>query len=126
MYNKYLTLTSDKSGIDIIKVNKFEEMFIEFEKSIINTANNCLSFWKELMENRISCDVNKIHDFGVQIANRYQEVSELANKMIEMYPNHLMLLKIYAYFLADVMNNEEESFEIHSKAKAYMANQANL
>lgn len=42
--------------------------------------------------------------------------------MIEMYPNHLMLLKIYAFFLADIMNNEEESYEIHSKAKSHMAN----
>eukprot|EP00347_Sterkiella_histriomuscorum_P019286 403342226 len=126
MYNKYLNLKSNKNGLDILKVNEFEDMFIKFERQVINTANNCLSFWKELMENRESCDVNRIHDFGVQIANRYHEVSSLAHQMIEMYPNHLMLLKIYAYFLADVMNNEEEAFEIHSKAKSFLSNQQNL
>lgn len=46
--------------------------------------------------------------------------------MIEMYPNHLMLLKIYAYFLSDVMNNEEEAVEINSKVKSFLSNQSNL
>lgn len=52
MFNKYLTLKSDKNGIDIIKLNEFEEMFLKFERQVVNTANNCLNFWKELMENR--------------------------------------------------------------------------
>ncbi|CDW76577.1 pas domain s-box family protein [Stylonychia lemnae] len=126
MFNKYQSLKNNKHGIDIIKVSDFESMFLKFEKLIIDTANNCLNFWKELMENKTSCDVNRIHDFGVQIANTYTNVSDLAKNMIDMYPNHMMLLKIYAYFLSDVMNNEEEASEINSKVKSFMSNQSNL
>lgn len=32
MFTKYMDMKSDKNGIDIIKVNEFEEMFIRFEK----------------------------------------------------------------------------------------------
>ena len=39
-----------------------------------------------------------------------------------MFPNHIMMLKIYAYFLSDVMNNEEEASGINSKVKSYMGN----
>jgi len=58
MYNKYLALRTNKNGIDIIKINEFEEMFNKFERSVISTANNCVNFWKELMENKSTCDVN--------------------------------------------------------------------
>ena len=46
--------------------------------------------------------------------------------MLGIFPSHLMLLKIYAYFLADVMNNEDEAMEIHTKALAIMQNQTNI
>ena len=65
MFNKYQRMKNNKHGIDIIKVSDFEDMFLKFERLIIDTANNCLNFWKELMENKTSCDVNRIHDFGV-------------------------------------------------------------
>jgi len=63
MYRKYQTLLTNKSSLDVVKVYDFEEAFIRFEKQIVNTANNCLNFWKELMDKRL--DVNRIHDFGV-------------------------------------------------------------
>jgi hypothetical protein len=76
MYNKYQTLLNNKQTIDVMKVYDFEQLFISFEKQIVNTANNCLNFWKELMDKRL--DVNRIHDFGVQISNSYSEVNEIA------------------------------------------------
>jgi hypothetical protein len=75
MYKKYQNLLTNKSSLDVVKVYDFEEAFIRFEKQIVNTANNCLNFWKELMDKRL--DVNRIHDFGVQISSSYSEVNEI-------------------------------------------------
>jgi hypothetical protein len=102
----------------------FEQLFIIFEKQIINTANNCLSFWKELMDKRL--DVNRIHDFGVQISNSYSNVNIISKRMLSLYPNHLLLLKIYSFFLSDVMNNEQEALEYSSKARGFIQNQNNI
>jgi len=98
-------------------------LFLSFEKQIINTAMNCLKFWKELMDQRL--DVNRVHDFGVQISNSYTQVYSITMKMLSLYPNHLLLLKIYAFFLSDVMNNEQEAMEYYAKAKGYIRNYHN-
>jgi hypothetical protein len=64
MYKKYQQLLINKSSIDVVKVYEFEKLVLEFEKEVISTSNNCLSFWRELLDNK-RLDVNKIHDFGV-------------------------------------------------------------
>ena len=107
-----------------MKVYDFEELFIKFEKQIINTANNCLNFWKELMDKRL--DVNRIHDFGVQISNSYSEVNDIALQMISFFPHHVVFQRIYASFLGDVMNNENEAFEIMAKVRAYLESSNNM
>ena len=66
MYRKYQNLLTNKATLDVIKVYDFEEQFVKFEHKIVQTASNCMNFWKELMDKRL--DVNRIHDFGVQIA----------------------------------------------------------
>ncbi len=45
--------------------------------------------------------------------------------MTKLFPSHLMFLKIYALFLQDVMNNENEAAEIHAKVKSQLQNQDN-
>ena len=117
MYKKYQSLLNNKQGIDVMRVYDFEELYIQFEKNIVNTAGNCINFWRELMDKRL--DVNRIHDFGVQISHSYSEVYEIANQMIKMYPSHIRFLKLYASFLSDVMNNENESYEIKAKVKSF-------
>lgn len=124
MYQKYQQFLNNKQSIDVIKVYDFEKYFQLFEKQIINTANNCLSFWKELVDKRL--DVNKIHDFGVQISKSYSSVFKITTKMLDSFPNHMLLLKIYAYFLSDVMNNEEEAQFYLNKAKGFQYSQNNI
>lgn len=63
MHRKQQSLLENKTSLDVLKVYEFEELYIVFEKQIINTSNNCLNFWKELMDKRL--DVNRIHTFGV-------------------------------------------------------------
>jgi hypothetical protein len=63
MHRKQQSLLENKTSLDVLKVYEFEELYIVFEKKIINTSNNCLNFWKELMDKRL--DVNRIHTFGV-------------------------------------------------------------
>ena len=41
---------------------------------------------------------------------------------MNMFPNHVMLLRLFAYFLNDVMNNEHEAHEIILSMKSYEDN----
>ena len=50
-------------------------------------------------------DVNKVHEIGVNISNLCKQVSKLANELMTLYPNNISLLKVYALFLKDIMNN---------------------
>lgn len=58
-------------------------------------------------------DVNRIHDFGVQISSSFSEVNEITSQMVRLFPHHVMFQRIYANFLGDVMNNENEAYEIN-------------
>jgi|LauGreDrversion4_2_1035121.scaffolds.fasta_scaffold91914_3 hypothetical protein len=71
-------------------------------------------------------DVNRIHDFGVQISNSYQDVNEVAKYMMSLFPNHVVFQRIYASFLGDVMNNENEAIEILARVKAYLESANNM
>lgn len=46
--------------------------------------------------------------------------------MISLFPHHVMFQRIYAGFLGDVMNNENEAYEINSRVKAYLESSNNM
>jgi len=55
---------------------------------------------------------------GVLIANSYKRVLNLTSNLFELYPNHVLLLKMYALFLHDVMNNSNAAQDYFKKARA--------
>ena len=46
--------------------------------------------------------------------------------MIKLFPHHVQFQRIFAAFLGDVMNNENEAYEINQKVRAYLESSNNM
>ena len=46
--------------------------------------------------------------------------------MTNLFNHHVMFQRIYAGFLGDVMNNENEAYEINQRIKAYLESSNNM
>ena len=46
--------------------------------------------------------------------------------MLRLFPHHVMFQRIYANFLGDVMNNENEAYEINQRVRAYLESSNNM
>jgi len=115
LYKHYMDGMNNHQSIDVVKIFNFERSFVQFQREVISTASKSLNFWKLLLDKRL--DVNKVHEFGIEISNSNQQVDILYKQLRELFPDHLLLQKVYSLFQRDVMNNEQLSQDIASQVR---------
>eukprot|EP00347_Sterkiella_histriomuscorum_P015498 403356802 len=114
IYSKHEKSSQLSRKINILSVFQYEKNFSNFQKLITKNASNCIKFWGELLEKDIN--VVRMHELGIQISKNHQTITNLANKLLKIYPNQLVMLINYSKYLNDVVNNEFNAFDYFNMA----------
>ncbi len=111
---KNLLSKKQEQGIDVKGVWLFERNYQILLKDICTCGKKCVDFWTELLQ--ISINITRLYSKSIRISELYLRITETVQQMLEIYPDHTGLLRDYAQFLAEVVNNDVESAEYMEQA----------
>jgi len=111
-----LNITSKKQdqGLDVKGIWQFDKLYQNLINSITVAARKCIDFWAELLQ--LSINIGRLYKKSIRISELYLSITTTVQEMLEIYPDHTGLLRDYAYFLSDVVNNDIEACEFMDRA----------
>eukprot|EP01022_Parablepharisma_sp_SALTPOND_P029356 TRINITY_DN732_c0_g1_i1.p1 TRINITY_DN732_c0_g1~~TRINITY_DN732_c0_g1_i1.p1 ORF type:complete len:1598 (+),score=155.57 TRINITY_DN732_c0_g1_i1:3349-8142(+) len=101
-------------GLDVKGVWLFEKLYRSLLEDISACVHKCIDFWVELLQTSIN--IARLYKKSIRISELYLNITSTVQEMLEIYPDHTGLLRDYANFLADVVNNDIEAGEYIEKA----------
>jgi hypothetical protein len=104
---------SDYNSVNVYSLLEYHNNYAGFETMIENCVSLNISFWTELLEKNI--DINKLHNFGNQIMNSMEKISEVFKRLNDIDGNHIKCLNTYAHFLKDVRNDEDGALTLFER-----------
>jgi hypothetical protein len=78
------------------------------------TANSALGFWRELLQRNIDSEVLQMK--GFEISRNYDYIQDLAKSLMKINPNNIKFMLLYARFLKQIVNNDQEALINFEKA----------
>jgi len=101
--------------VDITQVLKFDRYCLDFQSIIEKTSLAYIDFWNRLSE--AQPEIKKLDSCGTKLEERLHELNILWAKMNKINPNSVKLLTMYALFLVNVKNCDQEGAELLSKIR---------
>lgn len=114
----------EHGGVDFISALNFENMFKQFKGLIEKSSMLHYEFWTHLQDD--SPDLGRLSMQGAKINASILQVEEHWNKLSRMSSNAPKVLKLYASYLIEVLNDKETGNEQMSKAKDAANNGTNF
>ncbi|KAL4464830.1 hypothetical protein ABPG74_011391 [Tetrahymena malaccensis] len=105
-------------NVDVNGIVHFENQLVVFLKSIENSVNLHLEFWRELLEE--SPDIEKLQIVGSRITNTIEDAKTCFNNLCSIRQNNIRSLLIYGNFIKEVVNDEIES-QVYLEKAAYVS-----
>ena len=106
---KCLEYRNDKSQISI----KFQ--INNFIKLIAEVARMYYEFWNILLKSNIYIDVKRLDKYGKKINNVVREIEKKYQSLSSMKLKNRFIFILYAHYLRDILNEDENSEKILSK-----------
>lgn len=105
----------ETTGLNVPHVLKFQSTFFNLCRKVAESVDYHHQFWEELKQPRPV--IKKIQNIGSKITNNLDECRKIYEAISEINPNHFKTLNIFGNFIEFILNDEEESKKLLSKAE---------
>lgn len=97
-----------RDEFDVDQMITIESKFSSYKSKVYDIALSVEKFWFYLSNK--DCDINELLNIGIKIVENYMEVHILQEKLFELKPDFMELVKLNINFYQSVMQFESEGY----------------
>ncbi|KAL4441102.1 hypothetical protein ABPG74_002052 [Tetrahymena malaccensis] len=109
-YEEYDKKCENQKELDFDKIVSYTDKIQYFQEEIDKSCVMHLNYWRELMEQ--IPEIQKIEKIGEKITEISLSIKQKFDELIDIYPQNLRTLTLYANYLKLILNDTDESEKI--------------
>jgi hypothetical protein len=105
----------NEDSLEAVSNIVYKQHINQFKSSISKVTSVYVEFWSLLLNQDSSSDLTKLNEFGSRINSLVKEIHENFQKMQKLKHNDQEVVRLYADFLTDIINDNEKANNFKTK-----------